>query len=181
MSGTAGHRRRVQDPTVFDQPSDLVNRATRVFRASPARVFRFFTERATAPYLWSAEPKDVRIEAMDVRPGGRYSLWVKTPDGSTLRFFGEYREIVPPARVVNTFEVSSQPGVVAVETDLFEPVPEGTRVTVTWSYPRREDRDAMGGPEAAAYVTELWDSVAELLTRGVDALPGSPARARSER
>ncbi len=167
MSGAASSKGRVHEPTVFDQPTELVNRATRLFRASPERVFRFFTDLATLPYVWATDPNTVHIEKMDVRPGGKYSLTVRVADGSTLRFFGEYREVVPPKRVVNTFEVSNQPGVVAIETDLFEPVGDATRVTVTWKYDRREDRDAMGGPEAAAAVTEMWDRVAELLAKGL--------------
>jgi uncharacterized protein YndB with AHSA1/START domain len=130
-------------------------------------VFRFFTDPATVPYVFSADPTKVTIEQMEVHAGGHYAIALQTPDGSTVRFTGEYREVTPPKRVVNTFEVNSFPGVLAVETDQFEPVGDSTRVTVTWKYERPEDRDKMGSPaEVGAILSEMWDHVDELLAKG---------------
>ena len=167
MSGAVSSRGHTHEPTVYLQPTELENRATRLFHASPERVFRFFTDPSTAPYVFATDPKKVKIERMEVRAGGRYSISVELPDRSTVRFTGEYREVEPPSRVVNTFEVDSIPGVVALETDLFEPIGESTRVTVTWKYERPEDRDRMGGPEEVGpALREMWDNVAEILAKG---------------
>jgi uncharacterized protein YndB with AHSA1/START domain len=156
---------RAHEPTIFSQPSDRETRASRLFRAPVERVFRLFTDPATVPHLMSSDPGAVTIETMEFRPGGRFAFLVRQKDGSTVRFSGEYREIVPPRKVVNTFEVSLQPGVVAIETDEFEPVGEFTRITVTWQYTRTSDRDFMAGPAMEAEVTAIWDNLADLLAR----------------
>jgi uncharacterized protein YndB with AHSA1/START domain len=163
MSGAASARKSPPEPIVFSQPSEVENRVTRIFRAPPERVFQLFTDPATVPYVFSPDPKSVRIEKLDFRKGGRYSIVVLTDEGNPMRFHGEYLEIVPPRRVVNTFEVDTFPGARAVETDEFEPVGEFTRLTVSWKYERREDRDKMSGPEMEAAVTAMWNKVAELL------------------
>jgi uncharacterized protein YndB with AHSA1/START domain len=87
-------------------------------------------------------------------------------DGSSMRFHGEYREIDPPRRVVNSFEVDAMPGAVAIETDEFEPVGDFTRVTVHWVYHRPEDRDKMWGPEVERAITTMWENVDALLEKG---------------
>jgi uncharacterized protein YndB with AHSA1/START domain len=119
-----------------------------------------------ATSLWAADPSDVKIEEMDTRPGGRYSIRVRNKDGSSVRFFGEYREIDPPRRVVNTFEVSTLPGVSAIETDTFERVGEFTRLSVRWKYTSRENRDKMWGPDAEAAITAIWKNVDRVLAEG---------------
>jgi uncharacterized protein YndB with AHSA1/START domain len=150
----------------FSQPSEFENAVTRLFRASPERLFSVFMDPNLAPALWAADPSDVKIEEMDPRPGGRFSIRVRSKDGSSVRFFGEYREVDPPRRVVNTFEVSSLPGVTAIETDEFERVGEFTRLSVRWKFTSRENRDKMWGPEAEAAITAIWESVDRILERG---------------
>ncbi len=163
MESAARNRLSAHPATVVSQPSELENMATRLFRAPPERVFRLFTDPATAAVVFSPNPSDVTIEKMDFRKGGHYSIHVRLPDGSTVRFFGEYLEVDPPRRVVNTFEVSSQPGVVATETDEFEPVGGFTRVTVHWKYPTRQARDQMYGPEMETAVATMWENAARMV------------------
>jgi uncharacterized protein YndB with AHSA1/START domain len=139
---------------------------TRIFRAPPERVFHLFTDPATLPYVFAPDPGSVTIEKLEFRTGGHYSIAVKLDDGSTARFRGEYREIDPPRRVVNTFEVDLFPGASAVETDDFEPVGDFTRVTVSWKYLRQEDRDKMSGPQMEHTVTAMWTNADELLEKG---------------
>jgi len=57
---------------------------------------------------------------MDVRPGGTWRFVQREPDGTELAFFGEYREVSPPERLVNTFEFEPMPGHVIVDTATFE-------------------------------------------------------------
>jgi uncharacterized protein YndB with AHSA1/START domain len=177
MSGAARSHERHHEPTVVSQPTELENRVTRLFRAPVQRVFHLFTDRSTAPLIFSSHPERVDIEEMDFRPGGRYRIRVRQENGSTVAFSGEYREIVPPRRIVNTFEVDVQPGVVAEETDEFEPVGEFTRITITWKYARRADRDAMYGPEMQAELTSMFENVDEALLGEMPSAPRARARA----
>lgn len=125
-----------------------------------------FTDEATLPYVFSPHPERVTIERLEFRKGGRYAIVVKQDDGSSLRFHGEYLEVEPPRRVVNTFNVGALKGAEAIETDVFEPIGDFTRVTVRWKFPRQEDRDKMGGADAERALTVMWDRVEELLEKG---------------
>jgi uncharacterized protein YndB with AHSA1/START domain len=166
MSAGTTNRGRAHEPIVFSQPGAAENRVSRIFRAPLERVFRLFTDPATVPYVYAADPSTVTIEKLDFRKGGQYSFRVKMDDGSSMRFHGEYREIDPPRRVVNSFEVDAMPGAVAIETDEFEPVGDFTRVTVHWVYHRPEDRDKMWGPEVERAITTMWENVDALLEKG---------------
>jgi len=163
MAASSIDRKRAHEPIAFSQPSSVENQVTRIFRAPRERVFRLFTDPATLPYVFAPDPSTVTVEKLEFRKGGRYSIAVKMEDGSTTRFHGEYREIDPPRRVVNTFEVDLFPGATAVETDEFEPVGDFTRLTVRWTYLRQEDRDKMSGPAMESAVTEMWNHVEDLL------------------
>ena len=174
MSAGSSTAKSPPETIVFSQPSPLENQISRIFRASPERVFRLFTDPATLPYLFAPDPKSVTIEKLEFRKGGRYSIRVKAKDGKSTRFQGEYLEIDPPRRVVNTFAVDAFPGSVAVETDVFEPAGEFTRVTVRWRFPRQADRDKMGGPEAERTITAMWQKVDELLAKGLPEAVGAP-------
>ena len=58
------------------------------------------------------------VEELDVRVGGRWHFVCEGPDG-THGFSGVYRELEPPARVVQTFEWDGMPGYISVdEADL---------------------------------------------------------------
>jgi uncharacterized protein YndB with AHSA1/START domain len=169
MSAASSSRRRPHEPIAFSYPSEVENQVTRIFRAPPERVFHLFTDPATIPYVFAPDPRSVTIEKFDFRKGGTYSIRVKMDDGSSVRFQGEYREVDPPRRVVNTFEVDMFPGASAVETDEFEPVGDFTRVTVRWKYQRQEDRDKMSGPEMEQAVTAMWENVDALIEKGLTA------------
>jgi uncharacterized protein YndB with AHSA1/START domain len=165
MSAGSVNRKRPHETIAFSNPSAVENQVTRVFRAPPERVFHLFTDPATLPHVFAPDPSTVTIEKLDFRKGGKYSIRVKMENGSFVRFQGEYREVDPPRRVVNTFEVDMFPGASAVETDKFEPEGDFTRVTIRWKYQRQEDRDKMAGPEMERAVTLMWQNVDALLDK----------------
>jgi len=169
MSAANRSRGPSSEPIVFSQPSPVESQVARIFRAPPERVFHLFTDPATLPYVFAPDPRSVTIEKLEFRKGGKYSIRVKMDDGRLVRFQGEYLEVTPPRRVVNTFEVDMFPGASAVETDEFEPVGDFTRVTVRWKYLRQADRDKMAGPEMERAVTAIWENVATLLEKGTPA------------
>lgn len=93
----------------FDYPSDQpLMITTRTFDAPRALVWRCFSEPEHIA-LWYG-PKSIapvkRIEVFDFRQGGKWRYVTERPDGSaTIVFFGTFKEIVPPERIVNTFAV----------------------------------------------------------------------------
>jgi uncharacterized protein YndB with AHSA1/START domain len=172
MSAASNDRRRPHEPITFSRSSPVDREVTRIFRAPVERVFHLFTDPETLPYVMSPDPRGVTIEQLEFRKGGKFSIRIKQGDGSSLRIHGEYREVDPPRRVVNTFEVDALPGFSALETDEFEPEGEFTRLTVRWKYQRPEDVERMAGPALERAVTAMWETVDDLLERG---LPGSAA------
>ncbi|HTT16779.1 MAG TPA: SRPBCC domain-containing protein [Thermoplasmata archaeon] len=154
-----------REPTVFSRPSDLENQVVRLFRAPPERLFQLFTDPSTVALVFTTDPSRATVERYDFRPGGGYSIVVRGQDGGECRFRGEYLEIVPPRRVVNTFEVSVWPGVRAVETDEFERVGESTRLTIRWKFSSRADRDRMKGVGGAGGIAEQFEHLDDVLER----------------
>jgi uncharacterized protein YndB with AHSA1/START domain len=142
-------------------PSDREIVLTRVFDAPRALVFEAHTTCEHIRRWWGrGNPLDCEI---DLRPGGRWRFVEHAPDGTDHGFRGEYREIVAPERIVQTFEYEGWPGKVSVETLVLEEHDGKTTLTVTSVFDSVEDRDGMlqSGMEAGA--SESMDALAELL------------------
>lgn len=138
---------------------------SRVFNAPRTRVFRVYTDPKLIPQWWGPRSQATTVETMDVRKGGRWRYVSREPDGSEYAFRGECREVVPPERLVSTFEFEGMPGHVILETATFEDVAGKTKLTVTSSFESIEDLDGMlqSGMESGA--RETWDRLEELLAK----------------
>ncbi len=96
----------------FDYPQDEPSMiCTRSFDAPVALVWRAFTDPVHVARWWG--PKSIasvkRIDTLDLRPGGRWRYICERPNGSEqIVFFGTYLEVVPEAKLVNTFGVEGQ-------------------------------------------------------------------------
>ena len=75
-------------------------RFERVFNAPRETVWRTFTDPALIAEWWGGGAK---VEEMDVRVGGKWRfLSGYKPDGGKFVFHGEYLEVDPPRRLVQT-------------------------------------------------------------------------------
>jgi uncharacterized protein YndB with AHSA1/START domain len=112
--------------TTVTQPSELEIRVERVFDAPRAHVYSIWTNPDLIPEWWG---DGTVVEEMDVRPGG---IWrFQTAYGPVE---GEYREVEPPARLVQTFQNHLQ-------TLEFEELGEQTKLTQTMRFETTEERD----------------------------------------
>ncbi len=120
-------------------------------RASPEKIFAAYTDPELVPRWWAVPGGSLRVEQMDVRPGGKYRFVERTADGQELVFVGTYVEVRPPIRLVYTFEVEGHGDPVTTTVDL-EPEGESTRVTLTTRCASKEvrDRRLRYGAEAGA-------------------------------
>jgi uncharacterized protein YndB with AHSA1/START domain len=139
-------------------PSDRTIRMTRLFDAPRHLVFEAMHKPEHIKRWWGrlGEGYSVPVCEVDFRPGGKWKYSNRTPNGQLATFYGEYREIDPPARVVFT--------------EIFEPFPDSpslctveltaeagkTRFTITAEYPSIEVRDmvlksGMEGGAATSY------------------------------
>jgi len=82
--------------TEVTTPTDTEIRIERVFDAPRERVFAVWTDPALIPEWWG---DDTVVEEMDVRAGGRWRF--RTAYGPVE---GEFHEVVPPERIVQTFQ-----------------------------------------------------------------------------
>jgi uncharacterized protein YndB with AHSA1/START domain len=90
--------------SLTEQPADRVLVITRVFDAPRELVFKAWTEPERLVQWMGPKGFSSRIiGAMDVRPGGRYRYHMTGPDGGEHWQQGEYREVVPPERIVCTY------------------------------------------------------------------------------
>jgi uncharacterized protein YndB with AHSA1/START domain len=151
--------------TTFSKPSPREIVMTRVFDAPRELVFKAYTDPEQVPHWWGQRGSTTIVDQMDVRPGGAWRYIQREANGEEYAFRGEFREIVPPERLVSTFEFEGMPGHVVVDTATFEEHDGKTTVTVTSLFDTVEDRDGMleSGMETGA--NESWDRLAELLER----------------
>jgi len=144
-------------------PSDREIVITRTFNAPKAQVYEGFTSPALLKH-WLAVRGLVmnRIES-DTRVGGRYRFEGAKPGGPTIGWGGEFRDIIPGQRIVQTEAFDGYPGE-AVNTTTFEERDGRTIVTVCLEYPSREIRDAVLGSGMTDGAGEAYDRLQALLT-----------------
>ena len=144
-------------------PSDREIVMTRVFDAPRDLVFEAHSSCEHMTNWWGPRKYDFASCEIDFRPGGKWRIVHRGPDGEEYGFHGEYREIVPPERITWTFEFEGWPGQVAVETLTLEEHDGKTTITATSVYDTVEARDAMieSGMESGA--AESFDRLDEYL------------------
>lgn len=147
------------------QVGDREVTVTRVFDAARELVWQAWTtpEQFAAwfggpPYVTPAD----RV-SMDVRPGGRWqATMVSEEDGSELPFFGEYREVVEPERLVLILGDPSEDPNVEVLTVTFTDLGDGRTEVVAHQagHMPQEQYDQL----AEGY-SSFFDQLAEHLAR----------------
>ena len=151
-------------------PSDCEITITRLFDAPKHLVFEAMTTPAHVRKWWGNldDRYSVTVCEIDLRVGGAWRFVGHGPQGPIPAFYGVYREINAPERLVYT--------------EIFEPYPDGesvvtqtlteeggkTRLIVTARYPSRDVRDMVlktGMEKGAAISYDRLDDVASDLQR----------------
>ncbi len=152
-------------------PSDREIVLTRMFDAPRDLVFEAHTSCEHMSNWWGPRKYEVASCDIDFRPGGKWRVVHRGPDGDEEHGFrGEFREIVPPERIVWTFEYEGWPGQISVETLRLEEVDRKTKLTATAVYASKEARDGMiesGMESGAAETYERLDEYLETLKQRV--------------
>ncbi len=150
---------------VFTYPKDEpVFYITKLFNAPRALVWRAMSDPALIPQWWGPRRYKTEVMEMDFRVGGKWRFANVEADGKRHEFFGEYRELKAPERIVQTFGFMQFPP--AIETMALEDMGEQTRLTVQSRFPDIAHRDGMvgSGMEGGARETyERLDQVVEWL------------------
>jgi uncharacterized protein YndB with AHSA1/START domain len=143
-------------------PSDREIVMTRLFDAPRDLVFEAHTSCEHMSNWWGPRKYEIADCDVDFRPGGAWRI-VHRAEGEEHVFSGEFREIVPPERIVWTFEWGGAPGHGSVETLVLDEHDGKTTLTATSVWGTVEDRDGMvqsGMEEGAA---ETYDRLDEYL------------------
>jgi len=138
--------------TTVTTPNELEIRVERIFDAPRTHVYSVWTDPKLIPEWWG---DGTVVEQMDVRPGGTYRF--NSGHGVVE---GEFREVDPPERLVQTFMNHLQ-------TLEFEDLGEQTKLTQTMRFATTEERDATmqygveeGAKSGFARVDELLQRLA---------------------
>ena len=81
----------------------------KMIAAPRARVFEAWAKPEQMAQWFAPNPYKLIINQMDFRPGGRFSMAMRSPDGNDFPFTGTYREIISPEKLSWTGEFTSGP------------------------------------------------------------------------
>ena len=149
-------------------PSAREIRLTRLFDAPRELVFEAMTKPEHVRRWWGvlSDKHSVAVCEIDLRVGGAWRFIGQGPKGQYPSFYGVYREIVPPERLVFTEIFEPHPDGDSLVTTVFTEENGKTRMTVTAAYPSLQVRDMVLGTGmekgAATSYDRLEDVVAEL-------------------
>jgi uncharacterized protein YndB with AHSA1/START domain len=135
---------------------------SRVFNSPKALLYKVFTDPKHKAIWWRCNSVTNVSVQMDVRPGGIWRIIQKGEDGKEFAFHGEYLEVIPQEKIVNTSEFEGMPGHVITETTRFKELEGKTKLTITSLFQNKEDLEGMikagmesGSNEAMEHIEEI--------------------------
>jgi uncharacterized protein YndB with AHSA1/START domain len=148
-------------------PSDREIRMTRLFDAPRVLVFEAMSKPEHITQWWGrlGDGYSVPVCEVDLRPGGAWRFVNRTPRGELAVFYGLYREIAPPDRMVFTEIFEPFPDAESVVTVVLTDEDGKTRLTLTALYPSLDVRNAVlkTGMEKGAAIS--YDRLEEVASR----------------
>ena len=145
------------------EPGKQVIIIRHIFDAPRELVWKAMTDPDLIPRWWGPKMLATIVDQLDLRRGGIWRFIQRGPEGDDYVFHGVYHDIVPPERVVQTFEFEGMPGHVSLQTTIFDEHDGRTEATQTSVFQSVEDRDGMLNSGMAEGTTESNNRLAELL------------------
>ena len=126
-------------------PSDTQILITRDFDAPRHLVYEAYTTPELIKRWWAGKRGGVTVAEVDLRVGGRYRYAMEATEGFEVAFNGEFREIVPNERIVNTevFVGAPEGTGAAIVTVTFEEAGDGTHLEMLMDLEDKQTRDAI--------------------------------------
>lgn len=141
---------------------------TREFDAPRDLVFRAFTDPKLYTQWLGPRRFAMTLEKFEPRNGGMWRYMSRDKDGNEYGFHGVNHEVLPPERIIGTFEFEGLPekGHVSLETVKFEELPGGrTEITIQAVFQSIADRDGMLQSGMEAGVNESHERLDEVLQK----------------
>ena len=144
-------------------PSDREIRLTRLFDAPRNLVFEAMSKSEHIRQWWGrlGDGYSVPVCEVDLRPGGAWRFVSRHPKGEAV-FYGVYREIAAPERMVFTEIFEPFPDTESVVTAVFTEENGKTRLTVTAEYPSLQVRDMVLKTGMEKGAAESYDRLEEV-------------------
>lgn len=132
----------MSDTTTVTTQGDREILVTREFDAPRELVFRAWTEPELVRRWWTARRGAMTVCEIDLRPGGKWRFAMTAESGGEeVEFYGEYREVDAPGRLVSTETFAPYPDNPALNTLTFEERDGRTFVTLLVAHDSQWARD----------------------------------------
>ena len=134
------------ETTITAEPGQHDYFIVREFDAPRELVFKAFTDPELVSKWLGPHGLKMTIEKYESKDGGSYRYIHEDPNGNKYFFRGVNHEVLPPERIIGTFEFEGLPerGHVALQTARFESLPDGrTRLVSQSLFQTVHDRDGM--------------------------------------
>jgi uncharacterized protein YndB with AHSA1/START domain len=151
--------------TTLTLPSEREIMITRSFNAPRELVFKAHLDPVLIPLWWGPRSTTTEVEELDAQVGGEWRFIHRTDDGREMSFYGEFRDITPYERIVQTSEFSGAPGHAIIETILFDEQNGKTHVTVIDQFDTMEERDMVLQSGMEGGLAESYERLEELAQR----------------
>jgi len=150
---------------VVTLPADTEILITREFDAPRHLVWHAYTTPELVSKWWPGERGEMRSCEIDFRVGGTWRYLMVASEGYEVGFHGEFREIVPNEKIVNTEIYEGAPeGGAALVTVTFEETDGRTTLSMLTSVDSKEIRDMIVGSGMESGVQEGMDILERLVT-----------------
>lgn len=145
-------------------PSEREVTVKRAFDAQAMMVFDAMTKPEILKLWYGQEGWKMTVCDVDLRIGGKWRFVSLLPSGKEIGQLGEYKEIIPGERLVNTENWEDWDAGETLVTTTFEEERGKTLLTCTSLFPTEEVRDFIlkSGLEESAGV--FYDKLASVLT-----------------
>lgn len=154
--------------TITTEPGTPFIDIERVLDATPAQVFRAFTDPELFTQWLGPRQMSMKLEEFDASTGGGYRYIHTDEDGGEYGFRGVFHTVDANECIIQTFEWDGAPGLVSIETMTLEDLGGRTRLRTHSVYPSVESRDGMAASGMEEGVTDSYDRLEELAA-GLDA------------
>lgn len=148
--------------TITAPTGEPVIHTTRMFDAPRDLVWKVSTEPFHFAQWWGPRGYTNPVCEMDVRPGGKWRVEQRSPDGRTFKFHGEFLEVEAPSRMVQTFAFADYPA--ATVSITYEAVDGRTRLTSVMRFDTLAERDGMVASGMERGAEESYERLDALLS-----------------
>jgi uncharacterized protein YndB with AHSA1/START domain len=155
---------------VVTLPADTEILITREFDAPRHLVWHAYTTPELVSKWWPGERGEMRSCEIDFRVGGAWRYVMVASGGYEVAFHGEFREIVPNEKIVNTEVFEGAPeGGAALVTVTFSETDGRTTLAMLTQVDNQEIRDTIVGSGMESGVQEGMDILESLVTEAARA------------